>query len=659
MEHSGSRLSVLLHRVIDDMSVTFWFLAIFLAVSSLTRISLILLHINEITDSLWLMPLNLMIGVVFDLVVGLYVTLPLVLFLLVMPQSWRKSSIVTWLFLTAGAVFTYGVLYLGVTELFFFDEFSSRFNYVAVDYLIYPHEVFINIWDTYPVLQVLIGVGIVSLVVVWLLRKKITNSLQVDLPLRRRFGALFAYVVLIAAGTLSLNIDSARVSDNRIFNELASNGVYSFVYAARTNELDYHAYYRQMDESQAFRILRDELRDDNDTFLKADDSGSIARFVNSNRETHHFNIVLVLEESFGSKFVGSLHPKGPSLTPHFDSLADDGLLFTHVYATGNRTVRGLEASLTSLPPIPGRSIVKRPGCEDVFSLPALLREIGYSTVFLYGGLSYFDNFGHFAESNGFEKVIDEMDMDDHVFSTIWGVSDEDLFNHSLRVFDSLSQTGSPFFATMITVSNHTPYTYPEGRIPFDPNEHKRANAVRYADYAIGKFIRDARKHEFFDSTLFVFLADHGARVYGSQQIPFESYEIPVLFYCPSLIPEPERVNILGSQMDLAPTMLDFLGIDYNSEFFGRSLLATSPDEARALLSHNRDVSLLKGDQLAVLGIQGNEELWRVNDSTGQLSRIADTKDSSLIADAISYYMIAYDMFEHHQLRPLQQYSSER
>ena len=211
--------------------------------------------------------------------------------------------------------------------------------------------------------------------------------------------------------------------------------------------------------------------------------------------------MLILEESFGSEFSALLHPEqGVGVTPAFDAIAKQGLLYSHIYASGNRTVRGLEATLTSFVPIPGQSIVKRPGGEHVFSLPALLKAKGYQTRFIYGGMGYFDNMVHFALNNGFDTAVDQTDFeaDEISFTTIWGVCDEDLFNRSLKELDQLSENGEPFFTTILTVSNHKPYLYPEGRIAEDPKQQRRRHAVKYADFALGKFIEDAK----FAMTLF-------------------------------------------------------------------------------------------------------------------------------------------------------------
>lgn len=622
-----------------------------LAVSLLTRLTLAVLYWSQIGSSGWLSPLSLIVGSLFDIFIAFCTTAPFAVFLAFSPKRLLQWAPVRLLLVFGFFLFTYGAIYLGVVEVFFFDEFNSRFNYVAVDYLLYPHEVFINIWDSYPVLEILIAVFVVTSTITYWATPRLRAAWAGPKSVFTRLKMIAVYTVVIAVGYLGLNINLSRISSNRVLNEITANGVYSFFYSAFTNQLDCDIYYSRVSDREAIQRLRSQLNAPNATFSEPIDSLNITREIVDPDIPHKFNIVLVLEESLGSLFVGSLHPEGPACTPKFDSLAENGLFFTNIYATGNRTVRGVEASLLSFPPIPGQSIVKRPLNENLFSLPSIMKANGYQTVFLYGGRSYFDNFQQFASSNNFDRIIDQTDFKNVTFETVWGVCDGDLFDNSLLTFDSLHAVGKPFFATMITVSNHKPYLYPEGKIPFDPKKQERLHAVRYADFAIGDFVQKARSHDFFDSTIFVFLGDHGARVYGWQQIPMDSYEIPILFYCPALIPAGQRVETLGSQMDLAPTLLDVLNFSYTSKFFGRSLLESHKGHDFALLSHNRDVALLRNNRLAVLGIKMENGLWDRDSIDGKFTALPIESDSTLLLDAISYYQTAYRLYSHKLLTP--------
>jgi phosphoglycerol transferase MdoB-like AlkP superfamily enzyme len=641
----------------DDLSGTGRFAAIWIAllvllfVSTVTRAALLAANFSVVTDvwQSWLPALA--VGLLFDLVTGLWLLAPGMLFLALMPESWLRARV--WRWLGSAWLFTYifGLLYLVAVEWFFFDEFSARFNTVAVDYLIFPHEVFVNLWETYPVWQVLVLVGVVTILLFASLKRRFLQSLTLPTSWRIRWLVAGGYIIAVTAGWLLVSSSTAKISDNRVLNEVALNGIYSFANAAMINELDYDVYYSKIDLPSAVADVRRLLTADGSELAASLDSLSIDHAVSFSSPARRLNVVLVMEESLGSSFVKSLTPRGPGVTPELERLADSGLLFTQIYATGDRTVRGMEAVLAGFPPIPGQSIVRRPGGQNVFSLPALLKSFGYSTVFVYGGYSLFDNMGSFALANGFDQVRDRTDFRTQTFSTIWGVCDEDLFDNSLEILDSLDQSGSPFFSLLLTVSNHSPFTFPDGRLPLEYSKPTRDNAVRYADFALGRFMNAAASHAFYNNTLFVILGDHGARVYGSQPIPLESYRIPVLFYKPGIIPAGLRNGTLGSQLDVPSTIMGVLRMPYVSQFFGHDLLSKQNGAPRAFLSHNRDVALFRNHDLAVLGLQQSEDLWRIDSVTASASRLPLEDDPELIRDAIAYYQTAYCLYKQRKLHP--------
>jgi phosphoglycerol transferase MdoB-like AlkP superfamily enzyme len=602
-------------------------------------------------------------GIVRDLLVGAWLTIPIFALLALIPASTRAR----WphrLFWSACVLFWFGQFFLLFVEYFFFEEFRSRFNTVAVDYLQYPTEVFVNIWDSYHVGIVLLVCLLLALAWTCAASRFFLGPFEVRASNARSVRVLAALVMLVTAltplamiaGSLagvmnsSLHLPPVRLSDERSLNEIANNGELAFFTAALTHHLDYAQFYRTLPREQAYQRARDRLAAPGVHFVSRPDS--LSRQVSGDSSRPRLNVVILLEESFGSEFWGCLG-RTNSLTPEMDKLAEEeGILFTNLYASGNRTVRGMEGVLASFPPLPGESIVKREFSDNVETIARLLKRDGYSTLFLYGGRGVFDGMRSFAVRNGYDRFIEQKQFEHPTFTTVWGVCDEDLFMRSVEECKKLSQLGQPFFATVLSVSNHKPFTYPDGKIAENPNERRRENAVKYSDFALGQFFRAAKKESFWTNTIFAVVADHGARVYGEQTIPIHSYEIPLLIVGPALAKGPSRIGRLGCSLDVAPTILGLIGRPYQSTFFGKDLLNATPEQGRALLNHNRDIGLLSGDRLVVLGLMRAEEFYVGDPKLGEMKVLAEpeTLDRELENDAAAIYQVADDLYTHQRYR---------
>ncbi len=607
--------------------------------------------------------LAFLVGCFRDFIAAAWLTLPLMFWLLLVPDRKFAAKWHRRLFWSLCVVFWFAVIFLLFVEFFFFDEFKSRFNTVAVDYLQYPTEVFVNIWQSYHVGIVILGCLVLGLAWVWTARRVFAAMWEQPFTTHSRFKKSLAGLSLVAAllpvvltaGTLTgvihspIRLSSPHVSQDRSLNEIANNGDLSFFAAAWSHNLDYSAFYKTMPRQDAYARARRLLGEPQSHFL--DPANSIRRRITGDSSRPRLNVVIFLEESFGSEFWGCLG-RTNTLTPEMDQLAAaEGMLFTNIYASGNRTVRGMEGVLSSFPPLPGESIVKRTLSDNVETIARMLKRDGYATVFLYGGRGVFDGMRSFALRNGYDRFVEQKHFEHPTFTTIWGVCDEDLYNRSIEEFRELNNAGKPFLATVLSVSNHKPYTYPPGRIPEDPNQRSREHAVKYSDYALGKFFRDAKKQAFWTNTIFVVVADHGARVYGEQTIPIHSYEIPLLIVSPAAVRAPSRVGQLGCSLDVAPTVLGLIGRPYETLFFGQDLLKCPPQSARALLNHNRDIGLLARDRMAVLGLMHTVEFYSGEPKRAEMKLHApDNIDRELEQDTIALYQVADDLYTHQLYR---------
>ena len=586
----------------------------------------------------WIVPA----GLVNDAIQALYLLLPIALYTLLLPDRWYRSTVNRVVLIAGSYAAILLFVYLAAVEHYFFAEFDARFNLVATDYLIYPKEVFNDIWEAYPVLRVFGISALIALVPLWLLRRPLLGGTDITARLRDRWRPFVPYVALLLIAGLAFRSETLARSDNRIANQLAMNGHSQFFQALRTNEIEYRVYYRSADPAASLSRLTAQLGPGGGTFMALARGRLDRQFAAKPDGLGALNVVVVMEESFGAE-VSKLLRGDRDLMPSFDRYAQQGLWFTNMYAQGTRTVRGLEAITASFPPIPTVSIVRRPNNENIATWGSVMRAAGYSSGFLYGGFGYFDNMNAFFRGNGYD-VLDRNDIPHPRFANIWGVSDEDLFEAALADFDRRASSGKPFFAQIMTTSNHKPFTFPKGLPGIPAAGGGRDAGVRYADYALGRFFEAARQHRWFDRTVFVVVADHGARVYGRAQIPLKTYEIPCLVWAPKHI-KPQRVDVLASQIDIAPTVLGLLGLGYRAPFFGQDLLGEMTGPRVALFNHNHDVALYQDGKLVVLGMQRQVTTWAYDKSLDSFAPAVRVPD--LEALAIGYFQTASDLYQAH------------
>jgi phosphoglycerol transferase MdoB-like AlkP superfamily enzyme len=606
-----------------------------LVVFLLTRIVLLLTHLDEAGGG----ALSVFgVGLVYDLGFLAYAALPMGLYLLLCPPGlWRRRGH-RWLLQGLLTVSLYAMLFTAVAEWLFWDEFGVRFNFIAVDYLVYSDEVLNNVLESYPIGKLLSILAVLAIALSFALRKPFNAALDAPLPPLR--GRLLNALALLVVAGLSLQLisqDAPRAQGGNAYqNELASNGPYQFFAAFRNNELDYSQFYKSLPADKVAGQMRAELNEPNARFV-GQDPQDIRRDIDNPGVTRKPNIVLVTIESLSAKYLGS-NGDGRNLTPNLDALRKQSLYFNNFYATGTRTDRGLEAITLAIPPTPGRSIVKRIGRESGFaSLGQQLSAVGYDSVFVYGGRGYFDNMNAFFSGNGY-RVVDQSSVDESEihFKNAWGMADEDLYKQTLKLADADYAKQQPFLLQLMTTSNHRPYTYPENRIDIKSG-NGRDGAVKYTDYAIGQFLEQARQKPWFDNTIFIFVADHTAGSAGKEDLPITNYQIPLFIYAPKLIEARENAQ-LASQIDLAPTLLGLLNLDYQSTFFGRNLLQDNPLPPRVVVGNYQHLGLFDGKDLAILSPR--QGLRRHDDALTESRESRVNSDDPLVSRAITYYQTA-------------------
>lgn len=546
-------------------------------------------------------------------------------------QRWRKGVLYADFFIVV-----FLLVFNAVSEWFFWNEFSGRYNFIAVDYLVYTNEVIGNIRESYPLGFIISAVVLIALSVTFLLRKNIRQSQQFTISFRQR---TVTGVLLLAFPLSSYFLVDGRwdkFSDNYCVNQLAGNGLFEFGEAFNANELDFYRFYTVIKDEDAFRVVRNDLATPYTRFVN-DNPFSIERDINYPQPEKKMNVVLISVESLSANFMKAFGSH-KNITPNLDSLSQHSIFFTNLYASGTRTVRGLEALTLSIPPTPGQSVVKRKDNQHLFSLGSVFRSKGYKTQYIYGGYSYFDNMNRFFGNNGYE-VIDRSALSpgEIHYANIWGVADEDLFTLAMHKLDENYTHQQPFFTHIMTVSNHRPYTYPDGRIDIPSSKQWREGAVKYTDYAIGKFIREATTKPWFNNTIFVIVADHCASSAGNVELPVTGYHIPMLIYSPANLP-PLQFNRLTAQIDIAPTILGLLHFDYRSKFFGQDIFALPAGKERVFISTYQGLGYVKDNQLVIQSPVKQLEEFVPDFISGDAKKTA--VNDSLTKQAIAYYQCA-------------------
>lgn len=546
---------------------------------------------------------------------------------LFLPEGFRNHWTTVWFALFV-VLYVGAIVFNGISEYFFWNEFGVRYNFIAVDYLVYTNEVVGNIMESYPVVPMTLGIVVVTLLITWYLFRR--DLVQAEYLKGWRWKAVVApaYVAALFAAIGLLNFNTRfQDSGNVYVNELQANGLYKFYDAFVKNSLDYEQFYITRPEAEAEAFVHGVYGSTGDNLhaVSAGGGSEIRR-----------NIVLVTIESMSASYMERFG-NTESITPVLDSLYRLGMAFDRVYATGNRTVRGLEAVTLSLPPCPGQSIIKRPNNAGMYSTGALLREKGYNVTYFYGGNSYFDNMETFFSGNGYD-IVDQKSYspEEITFANIWGVCDEDAYRKVIRTLGEQSRDGKPFFAHVMTVSNHRPFTYPAGKIRIPNDSKTRAGGVLYTDYALGQFLAEASKQPWFDNTIFLITADHCASSAGRTEIPLHKYHIPALIFAPGFV-APQQIEGIVSQIDLIPTLLSLLDMNYDSHFYGRSIF--DPDYVnRAFIATYQDLGYLEGDTFTILSPVRRYEQYRVvptEENPHNLEPAAQTNTTQL--DRAVYY----------------------
>lgn len=547
-------------------------------------------------------------GMRADLIlVGLWLFLPVLLAPLWATTPFRRS----WL------LFCYGWSLLGLILFIFMElatptfiaQYDIRPNRLFIEYLKYPKEVFSTLWNGFR-FSLLIGVFVTLLLSSLAIRLLKVQENALGNWSNTLLWLTWPLVMLLVFSSIRSTSDHRAanpaffaLTGDALVNSLIINSSYSVIYAIYSLKHEAHSseVYGKLPRSEVIALARDWPWLKNAAFVDSNYPTLHAQ-VSSVQRTKPLNLVIVLEESMGATFVKSLG--GMGVTPELEVLKNEGWWFEQLYATGTRSVRGIEAVISGFMPTPAQSVVKLSlAQQNFFTLGSALEQQGYHTQFIYGGEAHFDNMAGFFTANGFDEIIDLEDMVEPVFVGSWGASDEDLFTTAHRQLTRLSQQkaeqGKAFFTLIFTSSNHSPFEFPDGRIALHEQPKSTVNnAVKYADYALGEFIAQAKASEYWQDTLFLIVADHDDRVYGDNLVPVEKFHIPALILGADI--QPKKIAAVASQIDLAPTLLSLLGISSTHPMLGRDFTRDSDSPGRAMMQFEDYYALMEQEQVTIL-----------------------------------------------------------
>jgi len=544
-------------------------------------------------------------GLRMDLIGVCYAVAPAVLLSLAFGGTHRVGRLLAKVQRVYFSVMTMAFLYMEFVTPAFIMEFDSRPNRLFIEYLVHPKEVGSMLLTGYK-LEIAITT-VLTLAAIWFawtyFRGKTQPNRATSVPARVAL-TLIALPLIFLGARSSLqhrpaNPSSVAFSQDHLVNDLCLNSIYSVAYAVTQmrSEADAGDAYGFLPEAEMIGVLREAMVTATPGSFQSDELPTLHHQMATGNPAKPLNLVILLQESLGAQFVGALG--GEPVTQYLDTLATEGWWFDQMYASGTRSVRGIEAVVAGFLPTPARSTVKLGlSQQGFFTIAEYLGERGYRTQFVYGGESHFDNMKRFFTGNGFKEIVDQDDFEDPIFTGSWGVCDEDILNKTHDIL--MKATDKPIFTMAFSVSNHSPWEYPEGRFePYESDPATRNNSVRYADYALGQFFEKAKRSPYWDNTIIVVVADPDSRVYGASLVPIEHFHIPAVIIGPG-VPK-KRDSRVASQFDLPPTLLSLLGLSGEHPMIGHDLTALPEDHpGRAIMQYGSTQAYMEGERVVVM-----------------------------------------------------------
>ena len=543
-----------------------------IAIYTAFRVALLLLNLDRLGETtLWEITQAFIMGVRFDIVtIGFVIAIPTII-LTIFSFFGKKSRIFeqvyTWV-LTVCFTITFGIC---AADIPYFDQFFDRFNITAFEWMATGDSTFVfkMIFEEPTYILMMLPV-LASGFVFWFFANRIMKrSTGWESVYYLQYGIytvlLWGLVFIGMRGRLNekspIMVGTAYFCNNAMLNQLGLNPNFTLV----RSWLD-----SKDPNNQKVRFMSDEAAINNiQEYLNIEipyEEFPIAREVVTEGESNNYNVIVVIMEGMSynkTAHGGNTH----NLTPFLDALMDKSLSFNNCYTSGTHTYCGIYTTMVSYPVVFRNHALKRIPVLQYDGIAATLQKNGYQTAYFTTHDKEFDNVAGFLSQNGVERIISQADYPAGEVKTTLGVPDDYMFRFAVPVFDEMAGNGRPFFAAMMTASDHGPYYIPDY---FEPkNTEQKYQITEYADWSLQRFIEMASEKPWFDNTLFVFVADHGAALDTDYSIPLSYFHTPLIFYKNGM--QPIANEAIASQMDVFPTVMGILNIPYVNNSFGIDL----------------------------------------------------------------------------------------
>lgn len=550
-------------------------------------------------------------GIRFDVVISGYILLFPAFVMFTLDILRVKSNVVTkfffyWIFILFTIAFA-----IAAADIPYFNQFYDRFSVGAFEWFDNLDFVFMMIIQE-PRYFLIIIPFIVFDVLFFIYLKRIFKKAQgmkkVNIFLNITISLLFLGVMFLGIrGRIEkkspIRIGTAYFCENPFLNKLGLNPVFTLMRSWLDTMDSKNDVINLIDKNTSIKNVQLYLGIDSVCY-----NSPIARkVVPDTVQQRKPNVVIVIMESMSAAKI-KRYGNTDNLTPFLDSLSYNSKCFDNIYTAGKHTFNGVFSTLFSFPALYRQHPMEN--IREFGGISSALLQNGYSTTYFTTHDSQFDNVEGFLRANGFQNIVSQKDYPLSEVKTTLGVPDDYLFRHSIPIINKLSEKDKPFFVTFMTASDHGPFYIPEYFHP--KSDEIRKQIVEYADWSLRKFLTLASKEAWFDNTIFVFVADHGAAINASYDIALNYFHSPLIIYSHNENFATEAYEKIGNQIDIFPTVMGLINQPYVNNTLGIDLL--KQDRKYAIFNDDDKIGIIDSTWFCIMKDKGNKlELYKYKD----------------------------------------------